>query len=1014
VSSPDLTRGTTLAPRAEIPSEHRAVPTTCDSARQTLSRGQARVAALAAAALVVGLAVDAILVARIVLAGLTGAFLLVASLRCAYAVRGLRAASQPAPDLADEELPHYTVIVALYREEAVVEHLARALSDLDYPSDRKQVILACEAGDELTIAACTRHAERDWHVLVVPPGHPRTKPRALNAALPFVRGTLLTLYDAEDRPDRLQLRRAAAEFAAAGPDLAALQARLDVYNERQNIVTRCFTLDYLTLFGAVLPGLASFGHPMPLGGTSTHLRTDVMRHIGGWDAWNVTEDCDLGMRLAEHGFSSQTLDSVTWEEAVPSPRGWLRQRSRWVKGYAQTALVMLRRPFATARRMGWRNYSAALITVGGLPVVLLAQVVMWLLLVAFLVVRTATGDSEWLKPVFPEPLGSLSFLALVGGTFSVLVMHAAVAHRRARYELVRYVPLLPLYLLAASLAAYRGCAQLVRRPHHWEKTTHDASHDDPSVTAAVAPFDRAAADPMRLPTAAAPPAASRVALRERRVPAAALAALAGTGLALAGALALSWGRLLDFSDAPSHLVTPRRVFDNVAPGIDQLGLHWLPLYHVLELPFIWIDPLYRTGLAGSIVSVFGALATTLFLYLLAGRCGASPGRALGVCLALIAAPSFLYVGVVPMHYTVITATSVASIYYLACWVEGRRPQDLLLCSLALTAATLTHFESWILVPLEALVIIACSRSATRAQLQGDLGLWAIAGCFGVVGFFALNVWWAGEPLSFLYGFAGSGNVVASSEVGWHRLGDHPLAAWTVAGPLLTLAGVAGGVLCALRWKAQPARLVSLLLFAPLLFFAAQAVTTGSIIEPDAELTDWRNLRYGVTLLPALAFFAAMAPKRDMVVWGLLTLIAVAGAREVVQGRVAAEQDARYDVPLATVIERGGRWLQSAGEGRILLPRHSPQQDRFQLQSGLPSTRFIDDNDAALLAEVLDRPDRLTSLGVRWIVTLRPADRRASAAKPPRRLLDGGASECAVFNDGRGRPVVRIWGLGGCS
>jgi cellulose synthase/poly-beta-1,6-N-acetylglucosamine synthase-like glycosyltransferase len=980
-----------------------------DRARRTLSRGQARLAALVTLATLIGLIANPLVVAVVVLAGITAAFLAVATLRCAYAVRGLGVHPPQMPALADEDLPSYTVVVALFQEEQAAAHLCRSLAELDYPRDRLQVIFACESGDYSTIRACQAHADPDWDILIVPPGHPRTKPRALNAALELARGELLTIYDAEDRPDPRQLRDAAASFAVAGAEVAALQARLDVYNERESIVTRCFTVDYLTLFGAVLPGLADFRHPMPLGGTSTHLRADVLREVGGWDAWNVTEDCDLGMRLAVHGYTSQMLDSVTMEEAVPTLRGWLRQRSRWVKGYAQTAVVLLRDPLATSRAMGARNYAAALVTVGGLPLVLLAQIITWLLLLAYFVVRATTGDDQWLEPLFPEPLGSLSFAVLVAGMFSVLVMHATAVHRQRRYELVWVVLLLPFYLLAASVAAWWGCAQLVRRPHHWEKTSHDTSRDDLSLPTCHRKA-ASAASATHVSTVVAPSDDDRA---SRLASPALGAALAATLGALAGALVLSWGDLLAFSDAPSHLLTARRVFDNTAPGVDQLGLHWLPLYHVLELPVIWIDPLYRTGLAGSAVSMLGALITVGYLYRLTRECGASDGRALAACLALLAAPSFLYAGVVPMHYTLITATSCVSVFYLVRWIRGQRDLDLLLCALALTAATLTHFETWVLVPLEAAVLLAIGLRSQRARLPGDFFLWAIAGCFGVAFFLTLNIWWDESPVAFLRGFEGSGDVLATSHKGFGRLADHPHAVWTLAGPLLVIAGTAGAVAYAWSRRREPGALAALLLFAPVVFFAAQALTTGSLIEPGAELTDWRNLRYAITLLPALAFGLAMVPLRGVVVWALVVLAVLAGGNEVMTGRVAAHQDAKHDVPNRTAVTRAASdWIRRAPQGAILLPVHSSAQDRLQLQSGLPSSRFIDDNDTVLLRDLLARPSELARSGVRWIATL-PVAGGAAPELSTELLSAAKASPCRVFRDAEDRPAIRIWGVGGC-
>ncbi len=141
-----------------------------------------------------------------------------------------------------------------------------------------------------------------FEVIVVPQGSPQTKPRALNYALQFCRGSLLTIYDAEDIPEPNQLREVARKFSGAGEKLACLQAQLSFYNPNENWLTRQFTAEYATLFGLILPALAAHNLPLPLGGTSNHFRTRNLRQIGGWDPYNVTEDADLGLRLARLGY----------------------------------------------------------------------------------------------------------------------------------------------------------------------------------------------------------------------------------------------------------------------------------------------------------------------------------------------------------------------------------------------------------------------------------------------------------------------------------------------------------------------------------------------------------------------------------------------------------------------------------------------------------------------------------------------------------------------------------------
>jgi cellulose synthase/poly-beta-1,6-N-acetylglucosamine synthase-like glycosyltransferase len=237
------------------------------------------------------------------------------------------------PPLPEADLPAYSLLVPLYREAEVVPQLLAALARLDYPADRLQVLLLVEAEDQATLGALRScKLPCGWSTVVVPPGAPLTKPRALTFALPLAVGTLLTVYDAEDLPEVDQLRRAAARFAAR-PDLVCLQARLAIDNPEAGWLAALFAVEYAVLFDVVNPGLARLGLPLLLGGTSNHFRTADLRRVDGWDPWNVTEDADLGLRLARHGMKVGVIASTTQEEAPARLQAWLRQRRRWMKGW---------------------------------------------------------------------------------------------------------------------------------------------------------------------------------------------------------------------------------------------------------------------------------------------------------------------------------------------------------------------------------------------------------------------------------------------------------------------------------------------------------------------------------------------------------------------------------------------------------------------------------------------------------------------------------------------------------
>ena len=245
-----------------------------------------------------------------------------------------RPAPDPSTGLPDDTLPVYTVISALYRESSSVDGLLSAIERLDYPPEKLDVIIAVEADDHETRAAlAARRTRMPIAVIPVPAAGPRTKPKALNVALPFARGTFTVVYDAEDRPEPNQLRCALQAFLAADDDLACVQARLSIDNTADSWLARYYTAEYASHFDVFLPGLTALGLPLPLGGSSNHFRTATLREVRGWDPYNVTEDADLGMRLERFGYRSDMIDSTTYEEAPAYIGPWLRQRTRWFKGW---------------------------------------------------------------------------------------------------------------------------------------------------------------------------------------------------------------------------------------------------------------------------------------------------------------------------------------------------------------------------------------------------------------------------------------------------------------------------------------------------------------------------------------------------------------------------------------------------------------------------------------------------------------------------------------------------------
>ncbi len=379
----------------------------------------------------------------------------------------------PAPALDDRELPLYAILVPLYREAASLPGLVTALGALDYPPEKLDIKLVVEADDSLTRDAIAALAlPSHMEEVAVPAVGPRTKPKALNMALPFARGRFVAIFDAEDLPEPDQLRRALATFRAGGPELACVQARLAIDNGAESWISGHFAAEYAGQFDVLLPVLAALGLPILLGGTSNHFRRDVLEAVGGWDPFNVTEDADLGVRLARVGYTTAVIAATTYEEAPVHIGAWIGQRTRWLKGWAQTILVHGRRPRALLRDLGpGATLGLAVLTAGPFAAALVHPICLALLLHDG--VRGVLGlPRESMAEVLAAALATTTLIAGYAGT----AWASTVGVRRRGLALRwRIIFSIPLYWLLLSLAAWRALVELMRRPHHWQKTEHGVS-----------------------------------------------------------------------------------------------------------------------------------------------------------------------------------------------------------------------------------------------------------------------------------------------------------------------------------------------------------------------------------------------------------------------------------------------------------------------------------------------------------------------------------------------------------
>ncbi len=451
------------------------------AADRTLSQRQARGFVAFGVVLLLGLLIVTKLSLVAVIAMATAVYTLVMSYRLLLFKRTLRdttlihVTDDEARSIAEDDLPTYTVLVPAYREPEVINQLLNYIDGFDYPRDKLDVKLLLEADDELTLQA-VRRATTGSHVevVLVPPADPRTKPKACNYGLQIARGDYVTIYDAEDRPEPLQLRRAVFAFRDLGPEVACLQARLGYYNGPQNIITKWFDLEYIAWFRHLLPGLVSLGAPVPLGGTSNHIRRSALLAVGAWDAFNVTEDADLGIRLHRVGYEVAVLDSITLEEANSDFVNWAKQRSRWYKGYLQTWLVHMRHPRTLSRDLGVRGFIGFNLFVGGTPVLALLNPFFWTLSLLYFLTSSA-----YIETLFPAPVYYPALVCFVIGNSAVVYMNLLTARIAQRPDLIVCALLSPVYWVMMSIAAIKAALQLIQDPSFWEKTTHGLSVEGP-------------------------------------------------------------------------------------------------------------------------------------------------------------------------------------------------------------------------------------------------------------------------------------------------------------------------------------------------------------------------------------------------------------------------------------------------------------------------------------------------------------------------------------------------------
>jgi cellulose synthase/poly-beta-1,6-N-acetylglucosamine synthase-like glycosyltransferase len=918
--------------------------------------------------------------------------------------------------LVDVEWPKYTILCPLFRETEVVAQFVQAMLSLDYPTDKLEILVITEPDDlETRQALCRIQLPNHFKILTVPAGQPRTKPRACNYGLLHATGEYVVIYDAEDIPDSLQLKKAVLTFARHGPHVACVQAKLSYYNTSQNLLTLWSTIEYSLLFELTLPGMQQVGFPLPLAGTSNHFRAESLRSLGAWDAFNVTEDCDLGLRIARYDLTTVMLDSTTFEEANSKVRNWLRQRSRWIKGYIQTYLVHTREPFFYLRFGSLRKFLSLHLIIGGKTAVLFINPLMWGLLVVYLLFPENFSDAY--HRLFPTPIFYAGIVCLIFGNFLHIYTHVIGCIKQNRPDLIKYSVFIPVYWFMASIAAFLALVQLLLKPHYWEKTQHglhlsslssyNTFHENETSNASKLSQSQASS-PEHL-IASSTVLLSKTHQTKHNVSDAVRRLLLNdtwflitivTGITLSTLACLYFflnQQILLYGDAYSHLSIARRVFDSPTPGLAQLGGVWLPLPHLLMLPFVWNDYLWRTGLAGSILSMLCYIVSSIYLYLAARRLTSSGIASYIGSLVFLLNPNILYLQSTPLSELVSVATFSMACYYFLAWIHDDRATYLILSGVGTFLATLVRYDGWLLFGclLIFITLVGWRRRQKWMHIEGNILTFGLIGGLGI----ALWMLWCaiifGDPLYFQRGPFSSQTqtLLYTNELyTYHNLIEalryYLLLSINILGPILFALALISFFIFISKKGFRIEILAILAYLVPFAFYVLSLYTGQvALFLPDAVPVSAPqklfNVRYGVAMVVPLALLIAILagswpqnkfPKHLFTVKNLLlTSVIIVQVVLITKQGIITLQDGQYGGSRAVPHSRINAYLAEHYSGGLIL--NYVFASKFDgIQAGIDLKDIIYEGSGQLWEQALKKPASV----VEWII-VRPHDKNDPVA-----------------------------------
>jgi len=371
-------------------------------------------------------------------------------------------------ELKNENLPTVTILAPHYRETVAFPGQLESITKLDWPKEKLQVILLVREEDMEMLSMISSIQLPSFYQLVTFGEHyPKNKPRALMFGLEKARGEITVIMDSESRPEPDQIKKIHMAFLQkAGTNVAAIQAKTLVSNDDENWLTKHHASEYNFHHKVVVQTLAKHRLLPLFPGNSVYIKTNVLRQSGGLDVFNSTEDCEFGVRFTMDDYEIASVNSATWEEAPSEIAPWIRQRTRWFKGFDQTWLKYMRNPLKTYQRLGFKNFLAFHVLIGSTPLIPFLNPIFWALTVVYLI-----SEPDFIEQMYPETLFYLGLLSMVSGNFlMILLTYAGCIKGKSDGHVRTVLCTIWLYWILQAIAAWREKYQLITRPHMWELT----------------------------------------------------------------------------------------------------------------------------------------------------------------------------------------------------------------------------------------------------------------------------------------------------------------------------------------------------------------------------------------------------------------------------------------------------------------------------------------------------------------------------------------------------------------